>query len=70
MLLDVEFLEEIDSLLKDKRQVIFQGPPGTGKTFVAQALANCLAGSEDRVTLVQFHPSYAYEDFVRGFRLT
>ena len=68
LLLDVEFLEEIDSLLKDKRQVIFQGPPGTGKTFVAQALANCLAGSEDRVTLVQFHPSYAYEDFVRGFR--
>ena len=64
------FLEEIDTLLKDKRQVIFQGPPGTGKTFVAQKLAICLAGSKDRVTLVQFHPSYAYEDFVRGFRPT
>ena len=23
---------------------------------------------EDRVTLVQFHPSYAYEDFVQGYR--
>ena len=54
----------------DKRQIIFQGPPGTGKTYVAQALANCLAGADDRVTLVQFHPSYAYEDFVRGFRPT
>ena len=64
------FLKEIETLLEEKRQVIFQGPPGTGKTYVAQALANCLAGSEDRVTLVQFHPSYAYEDFVRGFRPT
>ncbi len=54
--------------MEDKRQVIFQGPPGTGKTYVAQALAKCLAVSEERVTLVQFHPSYAYEDFVRGFR--
>ena len=64
----VEFLEEIDELLEEKKQVIFQGPPGTGKTFVAQKLAKCLAGSKDRVTLVQFHPSYAYEDFVQGFR--
>ena len=66
--LPVEFLREIDTLLKDKKQVIFQGPPGTGKTYVAQKMAKCLAGSENRVTLVQFHPSYAYEDFVQGFR--
>ena len=65
-----DFLEEIETLLEDKRQVIFQGPPGTGKTYVSQALAHCLAGSENRVELVQFHPSYAYEDFVRGFRPT
>ena len=68
LFLPVEFLENIEMLLHDKRQVIFQGPPGTGKTYVAQKLANHLAGSEDRVTLVQFHPSYAYEDFVQGFR--
>ena len=64
------FLREIEDLLEDKKQVIFQGPPGTGKTYVAQQLARHLAGSPDRVTLVQFHPSYAYEDFVRGFRPT
>ena len=64
------FLREIDMLLADKKQVVFQGPPGTGKTYVARALANHLAGSEARVTLVQFHPSYAYEDFVQGFRPT
>ena len=68
--LPVEFLEEIETLLEEKKQVIFQGPPGTGKTFVAQKLAACLAGPEERVTLVQFHPSYAYEDFVEGFRPT
>ena len=66
--LPVAFLEEIELLLKDKRQVIFQGPPGTGKTYVAQELAQRLAGSDRRVTLVQFHPSYAYEDFVQGYR--
>ena len=70
--LPVSFLEEIESLLAEKRQVIFQGPPGTGKTYVARKLARHLAGSGDdvagRVRLVQFHPSYAYEDFVQGFR--
>ena len=70
MHLTPEFLREIETLLYDKRQVIFQGPPGTGKTYVAQALAEHLAGSKDRVTLVQLHPSYAYEDFVQGFRPT
>ena len=70
LLLDLDFLEKTRILLEDKRQVIFQGPPGTGKTYVAQKLAECLAGSPDRVTIVQFHPSYAYEDFVQGFRPT
>ena len=67
--LTTDFLHEIKTLLYDKKQVIFQGPPGTGKTYVAQALAEHLAGgSKNRVTLVQLHPSYAYEDFVQGFR--
>ena len=66
--LPVPFLEEIEWLLHDKGQVIFQGPPGTGKTFVAQEFAACLAAPHGRVTLVQLHPSYAYEDFVEGYR--
>ena len=68
--LPARFLETIDTLLDEKKQVIFQGPPGTGKTYVAQALAEHLAGSRERVTLVQFHPSYSYEDFVQGYRPT
>ena len=65
-----EFVMEMQILLDEKKQVIFQGPPGTGKTYVAQKLAKYLAGSDERVTLVQFHPSYSYEDFVQGFRPT
>ena len=68
LLFDVSWLRRVEKLLDDKRQVIFQGPPGTGKTYVARKLAECLAGAEERVRLIQFHPSYAYEDFVQGFR--
>lgn len=63
-----EFLDNIEKLLRDKRQVIFHGPPGTGKTYIARKLAEHLTGSADNVDIVQFHPSYSYEDFVQGFR--
>ncbi len=63
-------LQEIATLLDDKRQVIFQGPPGTGKTYAAREFARFLADSDQHVTLVQFHPSYAYEDFIQGYRPT
>ena len=69
-LIDERELQRIKHLLDGKAQVIFQGPPGTGKTYLARKLAACLAGNEDRVRLVQFHPSYSYEDFVQGFRPT
>ena len=65
--LPAHWLNEIVDLLEEKRQVIFYGPPGTGKTFVAQQLADYLT-EVDGSTLVQFHPSYAYEDFFEGFR--
>jgi 5-methylcytosine-specific restriction enzyme B len=74
LLLDVEYLRNVQRLLEDKRQVIFYGPPGTGKTYVARELATLFAARPDQaeangaVTLVQFHPSYAYEDFVQGYR--
>jgi 5-methylcytosine-specific restriction protein B len=61
-----QWLQSIVDLLAEKRQVIFYGPPGTSKTFVALALADFLTGGQRR--LVQFHPSYAYEDFIEGYR--
>ena len=44
-------------------------PAGTGKTYVAEHLAKHLIGEEDGFfDLVQFHPAYAYEDFIQGIR--
>lgn len=62
------WLQECIDLLNDRPQLVFYGPPGTGKTFIAQALAKHVAG--EHVRLVQFHPSYAYEDFFEGYRPT
>ena len=64
----------IINLLRYKPQIILQGPPGTGKTREAKRIAKALLGLEEndslegneQFKLIQFHPSYSYEDFVRG----
>ncbi|MBC2900632.1 DUF4357 domain-containing protein [Streptomyces cupreus] len=65
---DVEWLREVRDLLWDERQLVLYGPPGTGKTYLGLKLAEFLGGGPEQVKLVQFHPSYAYEDFFEGFR--
>jgi MoxR-like ATPase len=62
------WLQEALDLLTEKGQVVFYGPPGTGKTFVALALAEEITRDGGAFRIVQFHPSYSYEDFVGGFR--
>ncbi len=65
---------KIKSLLEYKKQIILQGPPGTGKTREAKLIAKEMLGlkslkdlnENEQFKIIQFHPSYTYEDFVRG----
>lgn len=67
LLMDETELDKIVDLLWERRQIILYGPPGTGKTYLASKLARHLT-DDGAVKLVQFHPSYTYEDFFEGFR--
>ncbi|MCY3982150.1 MAG: AAA family ATPase [Alphaproteobacteria bacterium] len=71
------FLEEVQlgrmvDAIAQRKNLILQGPPGVGKTFIARRIAWCLMGRKDpgAIEMVQFHQSYAYEDFVQGWRPT
>lgn len=72
LFLPTEQIEHLQAALRRKKNLIVQGPPGVGKTYVARRLAWLQMGEQDpgRVQLVQFHQSYSYEDFIRGWRPT
>jgi 5-methylcytosine-specific restriction enzyme B len=67
LLVSEQWLDDFVELLNEARQIVLYGPPGTGKTYLARKIAEQLVGTE-RVRLVQFHPSYTYEDFFEGYR--
>ena len=63
-------LKNLENLLWTKKNIILQGAPGVGKTFCARRLAYEMMGEKDdtRITLIQFHQNYSYEDFILGYK--
>lgn len=70
LFIEPEKFKDLLSILKAKKNLILQGPPGVGKTFFAKRLGYALMAEKAprRLEMVQFHPSYAYEDFIQGYR--
>lgn len=49
--------------------VIMYGPPGTGKTYtIKRNLDFVCKGDESSYEIIQFHPSFTYEDFIEGIK--
>jgi 5-methylcytosine-specific restriction protein B len=74
--------ENLSNPFSLKKQIVKYGPPGTGKTYQARQQTSLLfdiwkdefaQGFDDythngQIELVQFHPSFSYEDFIEGLR--
>ena len=74
-----EIYDMLDSNLNLKKAIVYYGAPGTGKTYKAKNIAKQFIdqhrikigkeiGGNDNIKIVQFHPSYSYEDFIEGIR--
>ena len=70
---DLAYLWKSDIVLESKNMIL-HGAPGTGKTYsVENSIKNRLGflktqNANEQFKLVQFHPSYSYEDFIDGIK--
>ncbi len=74
--------KNLSNPFKLNKQVVKYGPPGTGKTYLAcQQTKSCFNTWKDEFApdsnqytigtqreVIQFHPSFGYEDFMEGLR--
>ena len=77
-----ELYKNLSNPFKLNKQVVKYGPPGTGKTYLArQQTKSCFNiwkeefepdsnrfKFDTQIEVVQFHPSFGYEDFIEGLR--
>lgn len=61
----IDEIEEVKSLLNERKYVVLQGPPGTGKTRTAKSVAEQIGA---KAFFTQFHAETTFSDFIFGIK--
>ena len=63
-----QYIHELN-IKQSHKNIIYYGAPGTGKTYSVLETIKMLTDEEKQYyKMVQFHPSYSYEDFIEGIK--